>query len=139
MPPTKGRGDRTIDLGVLGVVHCRPGLRSLEALDDLDGKGSLSVRVRRLALAPSLTDMVDVIFETHIDAAMADGRDTFTRDQIGEAILEVGMNSVRDDCAYMLLTAFGPVDEESDPGNAQREGVTLPPPGSAPVDSSLLQ
>lgn len=140
MPATKPRGDQTVNLGSLGMVHCRPGLRALEALDDLDGHGTLGIRFRRLALTPSLTDIVDILYETHVDAASATGQSkTHTRTEIGEAVLEVGMGSVRDACAMLILTAFGPVVEGDSEGNELRAAEMTPPPASPRNGSSVLQ
>lgn len=127
MPVTKARGDRVVDLGSLGPIHCRPGLRALEALDAPDGNGALVVRLQRLSMPFSsvLTDVVDILYECHVDACAAEGREPKSREQIGDAVLEVGLHVPREVCHGLLLTAFGPVEVRGDDDeNPQKAGTT---------------
>lgn len=141
MAGTRSRGERTVSLGALGEVQCRPGLRALEAIDDPDGRGSLTTRLRRLALAPSLSDVVDVIYETHVDAAAAEGRPApYNRTEIGEAIIDVGIETVREAAAEMVLSAWSRHAVEDTQGNEQRaEGTTTLPPAPSGPNSRVLQ
>lgn len=65
--PNTSRGDREVDLGSLGKIVCRPGLRALEAIDV--SSGSIAEAVRRFARGGSLRDVVTILYETHLDHA----------------------------------------------------------------------
>lgn len=118
---TRSRGDREIDLGSLGKVTCRPGLRALEAIDSHPGSGSLSEVLRRLAMGVALRDVVTIVYETHLDfAAASKDAKRYSRAQIAEAALEVGINTLKDACWDLVSSAFAfPRDEgaEGDQGN----------------------
>ena len=118
MASTPSRGDREIDLGTLGKVNCRPSLRALETLDQPEKGGPLFGHLGRFSNphTQSLRQTVDVVYETHLDGENAE---TFSREEIGSAVLEVGYNSLADDCFELLMTAFAKADSDSegDSGN----------------------
>lgn len=118
MVPNPARGDCEVDLGRLGKILCRPTLRALEAIDDPDGGGTLVDRIRRLTEGQSLSDTVDIIYQTHLEGAISEDR-RFTRDEIGAAVLEVGMGGLRQTCFDLVFTAWGPraAEGEGDQGN----------------------
>lgn len=114
------RGDRLVDLGDLGKIACRPGLRALEAIESSSETGSLADLATSIARRPVLRTIVTTIYETHLDFAAGSKGDvkTFTREQIGEAVMSVGVGKVQEDCFRLLLHAFAPKDEtDTDQGN----------------------
>lgn len=104
------RGEREITLGTLGKLTLRPSLRALEWLDNPATGGPLSARVERFAHGQSLTDTVDVVYQTHIDG-LPPGDERLSRESIGEAILGVGMQTFRSDCFFLLYSAWGDPEE----------------------------
>lgn len=119
----KPRGDVEVELGSLGVVVCRPGLRALEAIDSAPGVGSLTDILARLSRGISLRDAITIVYETHLDFSVSSPAvKRYTRAQIGEAILEVGLNSLKTACWDLVFSAYRvptPEDEaEGSPGNA---------------------
>jgi hypothetical protein len=118
MTANRPRGEREVSLGSLGSVVCRPGLRALEAIDNPETGGPLTAILRRFGVLPSLRDTVNVIFETQVDAAVARGEKPHTRTEIGEAVLEVGIDSLREHCFELIRTAWSMEGDEEDPGNA---------------------
>lgn len=113
----QARGDRSIELGFIGTIVCRPGLRALEAIESSIESGSIADVANQLAKKPSLRTITTVIYETHLDfAAGANGVRTFDRQTIGAAVLEVGVGRLQEHAFRLVLSAFAPA-EESDPGN----------------------
>lgn len=136
MSASSSRGDRTVALGSLGPVVCRPTLRALEAIELGTQGESLTAVFRRLALSPSLRDVTTVLYETHLDGASATpGGRLYTRAEIGDAVLEVGLDTVREDCFELVRSAWSRHAGEDDEGNGERAGVETAPPGSPPAST----
>lgn len=115
------RGELEVDLGSLGRVVCRPGFRALQAIDDPKRNGPLTAIIQRLFSSPSLNDVVTIIYETHLDAQP---EKRFRYDEIGEAVLEVGMDTLYIQCAELVGTAWSKraekeSEKETSSGNAQ--------------------
>lgn len=139
------RGDVRVDLGDLGEVVCRPGLRALAAIDSYHSTLTISDLVVRLISHPSLNDVITIIYETHLDA---EPEKRLSRRAIGEAVLSVGMDSLYGACSELLSKAWSKKaleaaeegrDEDDqtgdgyDPGNGERAVETGPSP---PVNGS---
>jgi hypothetical protein len=66
--------------------------------------------------------VVSILFETHLDfAASSPGTKRYTRDQIGDAVLEIGMPKAIEAAGELLASAWAIQadrdDEAPDPGN----------------------
>lgn len=114
------RGDRLVDLGELGKIGCRPGLRALEAIESSSETGSIADLANALARRPVLRIIVSTIYETHIDfvAGNKSSAKTYTREEIGAAVMRVGVGKLQEDAFRLLLHAFAPKSEtDTDQGN----------------------
>lgn len=113
----RARGDRVVELGSLGSIVCRPGLRALEAIESTCESGSIAFAANQLAKKGSLRLITTILHETHLDfAASSPGSKTYSRDEIGAAVLEVGIGRLQEHAFRLVLTAFAP-PAEGDEGN----------------------
>ena len=101
------RGDREVDLGSLGMVPCRPGLRALEAIESSHASGSLTAIAAELARAPGLRTTISILYECHLDfAALSKDAKRHTREQIAAGVLEVGLGKVKTACWDLVFSAW---------------------------------
>ena len=139
------RGDVEISLGSVGTIVCRPDSRALMALDDLSRRGPLTEILRRLAVAQSLNDVVDVLYETHVSGTPSRA-DRLTRNRIADGVVEVGMDTLYSIVGELVGQAWSQKqidaaadrdeDEAGDPrlGEAERAGESQS--DSPPVNGS---